>query len=271
MPSFSLIKIDSATDLRVASYLNLKDRELAERQGLFIVEGEHLVHRLLASDYQVESVLLSRQRAERFAASVMQAIPIYVAEDEMVSEIVGFDFHRGVLACGVRQPRRDVKEIIPACPSLSTLVICPEINDPENLGAVLRVSAGFGVDAVILGESCCDPLARRSIRVSMGAVFKLKIAYATDLMEDLKWLKKEKGVELIAAVVGMKAGPLTSSRRPKHLGLVFGNEAHGLAPKWLEVCDRRVTIPMRYDTDSLNVAVAAGIFLYHYSGREFWS
>jgi len=263
----SPIEITSPNDPRIAPYRNLKDRELAARQGLFIVEGEHLVHRLLASDYSVASVLLTRQRADRFLPSISQRIPVYLINDHLTNEILGFEFHRGVLASGVRKPSLPARRIFSSWPSRLTLVICPEIGDTENLGAIMRVSAGFGVDALILGESCCDPFARRAIRVSMGTVFRARIAQSTNLLQDLRWLKEEQGVRLVAAVADRKAEPLAHSTRPEKLGLLLGHEERGLGQKWLDVCDRRVSIPMQLETDSLNVAVAAGIFLYHFVGK----
>jgi tRNA G18 (ribose-2'-O)-methylase SpoU len=118
---------------------------------------------------------------------------------------------------------------------------------------------------MILGERCHDPFWRQSIRVSMGAVFKLPIVQTDDLSRDLKRLRAEWNVELIATVLDNAAEPLASSRRKPKTSLLFGNEAQGLDQYWIDACDRKVTIPMHHGTDSLNVAVAAGIFLYHFT------
>ena len=146
-----------------------------------------------------------------------------------------------------------------------TLVVCPEIEKTDNLGALIRIAAGFGATAMVLGERCCDPFFRQSVRVSMGSVFKLPIVRTDDLARDLRRLRGEFGVELIATVLDEEAERLEDVGRPRRLGLLLGNEGQGLPAEIVALCDRRVTIPMKLGTDSLNVAVAAGIFLYHFT------
>ena len=260
----SIVRIDSFDDPRVAHYRNLKDRELDRRGRLFIAEGEHLVRRLLASDFQVESVLLAQRRAAEIATIVPANVPVYVVPQERMNEILGMKFHSGVMACGRRQGRLTLDEVVPKDRDRLTLVICPEIANVENIGSLIRLSAGFGADAMILGERCHDPFWRQSIRVSMGAIFKLPLLQTDDLARDLRRLKDEWHVELIATVLDPSAEPLAPSRRGPKVGLLFGNEAQGLDQQWIDQCDRRVTIPMHH-ADSLNVAVAAGIFLYHFT------
>ncbi|HMB95190.1 MAG TPA: RNA methyltransferase, partial [Tepidisphaeraceae bacterium] len=123
---------------------------------------------------------------------------------------------------------------------------------------------GFGVDAMLLGERSCDPFYRQSIRVSMGTVFSLNLLQSQDLLSDLRRLKKEWDVELIATVLDHSAAPIAKASRTQRIGLLFGNEAQGLSPQILAECDQRVTIPMQLGTDSLNVAIAAAVALYHF-------
>ena len=257
--------IDSFDDPRVAHYRNLKDRELDRRGMLFIAEGEHLVRRLLASDFEVESVLLAQRRAEEIAPIVPAHVPVYVVPQERMNEILGMKFHSGVMACGRRKARATIDEIVPKDRDRLTLVICPEIANVENIGSLIRLSAGFGANAMILGERCHDPFWRQSIRVSMGTIFKLPLVQTDDLSRDLRRLKDEWGVELIATVVDEGAEPLKSAKRQARIAVLFGNEAQGLDRHWIEHCNRKVTIPMHHATDSLNVAVAAGIVLYHFT------
>jgi tRNA G18 (ribose-2'-O)-methylase SpoU len=146
-----------------------------------------------------------------------------------------------------------------------TLVICPEIEKTDNLGAMIRIAAGLGATAMILGQRSCDPFFRQSVRVSMGTVFVLPIVRSADLARDLGRLRDEFAVELIATVLDENAQRLEDVPRPQKLGLLFGNEAQGLPHECIQRCHRRVTIPMKLGTDSLNVAVAAGIFLYHFT------
>ena len=257
-------RVDSLDDPRVWPYRELKDRALDRGGGFFIAEGEHVVRRLLASDFPVESVFLSEKRAD-FAADVRGGVPVYVAPQAVVEQVLGFKFHSGVIACGRRKPRQTLDGVVPRDRERLTLVVCPDISNVENIGSIVRLSAGFGVDALVLGENCHDPFWRQSVRVSMGTIFSLPLVHTDDLLRDLGRLKREWGVELAATVLDANAEPLGPATRPPRFGLLFGGEAQGLGPAYVAACDRRVTIPMKLGTDSLNVAVAAGIFLYHFT------
>ena len=261
------IRIDTLDDPRVALYRNLKDRELERRGKHFIAEGEHIVRRLLASDFPVDSVLLADRRADEIAPIVPPQVPVYVVPQSMMNQILGLKFHSGVLACGRRKPRATI-DVIPKDRQRLTLVICPDVSNVENIGGLVRLSAGFGADAMILGEHCHDPFWRQSVRVSMGTIFTLPIVQSDDLLNDLSRLRSEWGVELIATVLDADAQPLAASRRKTHAALLFGGEAQGLDEKIVRTCDRSVTIPMHHGTDSLNVAVAAGICLYHFTRED---
>jgi tRNA G18 (ribose-2'-O)-methylase SpoU len=144
-------------------------------------------------------------------------------------------------------------------------VVCPTLDKPDNLGAILRIADVFGVDAVLIGGSCPDPLSRRVIRVSMGAALRLPAFVFEDLLGTVGQLRADHALELIAADAHPDAEPIGGSPRPDRLALLLGSEAFGLDADWLALADRRVTIPMRPGADSLNVAVAAGIFLHHFS------
>lgn len=260
-----VIPITSLDDPRVAPYRNVKDRELARDGDRFIAEGEHVVLRLLASDYQTESVLLSDRRAEELAPRVPEHIPAYVVPHAVMEQVLGIKFHAGVIACGIRRRGLTLDRVIPPDAARLTIVICPDIANVQNIGSIIRLSAGFGVDAMILGRHCHDPFFRQSIRVSMGTIFKLPLLHTDDLVRDLRRLREHLGVELAATVLDESAEPLAQSTRPARFGLMFGNEAQGLDRQWIDQCQRRITIPMKLGTDSLNVAVAAGIFLYHFT------
>jgi tRNA G18 (ribose-2'-O)-methylase SpoU len=260
MTTTTIVKAD---DVRLAPYRNLKDRQLAQSLGLFVVEGEFLVRRLLGADYAVHSVLMTEARYRSGDWPVANDVPVYLAAKAVISSLVGFTFHRGVLALGVRravtglEAWQDIRDI-------TRLVVCPEINDVENLGSLIRTGAGLGYRHFLLGPSCCDPFARRAIRTSMGAVFQLNIIRSKDLEADLCRLKVDNGFQWHASVVDSNATRLDTVSPPARVGLLIGSEAHGLDPRWLHLADRRVTIPMAPGTDSLNVGVAAGIFMHHY-------
>ncbi len=265
VPAGRATRIHSLDDPRVAAYRNLKDHELDRRGRLFIAEGEYVVARLLASDFSVESIFLSDKRVEEIAPQVPPGVPVYVASPDVMNGVLGMKFHSGVMACGRRKPRMTIDDVIPKDRDRLTLVICPDVSNVENIGSIVRIAAGFGADALVLGERCHDPFWRQAVRVSMGTVFRLPLAHSDDLLRDLARLKSEWGVELAATVLDEDAEPLENAKRAEKFGLLFGGEAQGLEPQYVRACDRRVTIPMRMGTDSLNVSVAAGVVLYHFT------
>jgi tRNA G18 (ribose-2'-O)-methylase SpoU len=259
-----LIEIHSLDDPRLDPYRNLKQSNLTRWSGLFIAEGEKLTRRLLASDFEMVSVLLGRSYVDAFAGLARPETPIFVVAEEDVEKIVGFNFHRGVLACGRRRPGRALDEIAGSQES-ATLVVCPDVQDPENMGAMLRISSALGVTALMLGRCCADAFSRRVLRVSMGAALRLPLVESHDLAADLRRLRTEFHYQLVATVLDDSAQPLERIDRARRVALLFGSEGHGLDRSLVDLCDRKVMIPMQPGTDSLNVAVAAGIVVHHYS------
>jgi tRNA G18 (ribose-2'-O)-methylase SpoU len=267
----TLIRIDDLSDERLNPYRSLKQTNETSRRGLFIAEGDKLVRRLLESRLTVESVLLSEPYVAAFESLLPYDIPALVIPDHLVEGLVGYNFHRGILACG-RRPSADfgsLTELLGSPGAHCTVVVCHDVQDPENLGAILRMSAGFGVDAVILGPRCADPFSRRVQRVSMGNVYRLVPIHIGVFPEVFMFLREMHGVESWATVLDADATPLAKLKRPRRLALVFGSEGHGLTDDVVAACDRKVTIPMRPGVDSLNVAVAAGIFLYSVLGTQY--
>lgn len=260
-----LIRLESAADSRLDVYRNLKASNLTRWSGRFVVEGRRLVERLLQSDFSVESVVLIEKLVEEFRPLLPPGCPALVLSGPEVRRLIGYDFHLGALACARRKPNAKLEQVVPAGAERLTFIVCPDVNDPENLGTILRVGAAFGVDAVMLGRGCADPFSRRVLRVSMGAVLRLPVIESDDLRADVRLLAERWHVQLTAAVLDEDAEPLEAAARPPRLGLVFGNEAQGLRREWVQMCDRRVTIPMELGTDSLNVGVAAAVCLYHFS------
>jgi tRNA G18 (ribose-2'-O)-methylase SpoU len=262
-----IVRIDEIDDPRLGPYRRLKERELGRDGGRFIAESEHVVRRLLASDFAVESVLVCRRREAALATAmvVRPLTPLYVVADVLINRVVGFKFHSGVIACGLRKAALPLEAVVAPARRRSVVVVCPDLISHENLGSIIRIAAAFGADGLLLGPRCCDPFYRFSIRVSMGTVFSLPMAQSEDLPADLRRLGDEFGYERVASVVGDDAEPLAGARRGERVALLLGNEAQGLDQATVAACDRRVTLPMREGVDSLNVAVAAGIFLYHFS------
>jgi tRNA G18 (ribose-2'-O)-methylase SpoU len=254
--------IQSIDDPRIAPYRNLRDRTL-RGESIFVTEGAVLTRRLLASPYQAESVFVSHEFAEEFARLAPAGVPLYVAPEPLLLEVVGFPFHRGVLGAGRRASRYSLEDMAGKDHRAPLrLIVCPEITKPENIGLIFRTAAGLGIDGVLLGQRCCDPFSRRCLRVSMGAVLNLPFVKSADLSADLHALKDRWRVELLAAVLDEQAERLCEVQWPLRAGVVFGNEFDGLRAEWLAQCPRQITIPMQPRTDSLNLGVAAGIVMY---------
>jgi tRNA G18 (ribose-2'-O)-methylase SpoU len=256
------VPIDDLDDPRIGIYRSLKATNQTRRLEQFVVEGERLVDRLLASRFPTVSVLITDRHEPRLHSRIPEGVPAFVLPHELVDTLVGFPFHRGVLACGSRRPWPSLDELVQACPDRLTLVICPKLSNPENLGAIARIGDVFGIDAILCGPTCPDPFSRRVLRVSMGAVLSLPIVVSDRLSETTDHLAQRYQVELFGAVADCGAEPFDSVARPRRLGLVLGDEHEGIDCEWLGKCRKTVTIAMRAGASSLNVAVAAGILIH---------
>ena len=257
----SRVPITDLDDPKIAIYRSLKATNQTRRLGQFVVEGEKLVARLLASRFPTVSVLVTDRHEPRLAAHIPGDVPTYVVPHNLVDSIVGFPFHRGVLACAERRPWPPLDEIVKRAGPRLTLVICPRLSNPENLGAIARIGDVFGIDAILAGPSCPDPFSRRALRVSMGSILRVPLISGErhgDMVDDLV---RNDQLVLVAAVADPAAKPFDRMPRPDRCGLVLGEEDQGIDPQWLARCRRIVTIPMRSGAGSLNVAVAAGILL----------
>ena len=261
------VSINSVNDPEVMPYRDLPQQRLGKRSGLFVVEGSFLVDCLLDSSFETVSLFVERRRADEFVEKVSQEVPMYVADKSIFQQILGFPFHRGVLACGRRQANRTFQHLMTGLQEEAILVVGHDVKDPQNLGGILRNCAAFGVDGVLLGTTCADRFSRRVLRTSMGAVLKLAIVESKDMVTDLTRLGSGHQFQRCAAVLSSMASPLDSMKRAARMALLFGNEAKGVSEELVSKCDHCVTIPMKMGTDSLNVSVASGIFLYQFTSR----
>ena len=261
------VTLDALEDPRLAVFRHLKPHNSTRHLGSFVLEGEKLLLRLLESpQFQIESAVLSPSRAERLRSTIPSEIPAYVLDESLISQLVGFPFHLGVISSARRTPWMPVATYCEAAfkrQNRITLAVCPAVNDPENLGAIARIGDSFGIDGILAGPNCPDPLSRRVLRVSMGAVLRLPVWQESDLAQATRELARRVPLRLAACVAQPEATPLHEFDRPAALGLVFGNEAQGLPHEWVARCEDQLTIPMRSGADSLNVAVSAGIILHH--------
>jgi tRNA G18 (ribose-2'-O)-methylase SpoU len=256
-----VILLEDIHDSRLDVYRHLRhpDRRLHHRY--FVAEGMLLVERLLRSRFQVQSIVSIRRMLGTVSALVDEQISVFAVPDGSLNDLVGFRFHRGVLGCGVRERSQQLSSVAGRLPQ-ETLVICPEIQDPENLGGLLRGIAALQGNGILLGPACPDAFSRRVLRVSMGASLIVPTVVSSDLERDFQWLSHDAGYELWAAVLEGSAERLSTVAIPPRVGLVLGREDKGLSPATVRRCNRTVTIPMPPETDSLNLAMTGTIMLY---------
>jgi tRNA G18 (ribose-2'-O)-methylase SpoU len=260
-----LHRIDSIDDPRLAAYRDLR-HSTEDARATFIAEGEKLVLRLLESDCETESVVCNEAALARLGDRIPEETPVYVATTPVISQLIGFSFHRGILACGVRPLQQPLEALWPAddhrAPAL--VVLCPELRDPTNLGSIIRTAAAFGANGVIVGRDGTEPYSRRVLRTSMGTILRLHIIQRDDWDVVLDTLHAA-GFESIAAVVDPRACRLSDAPCPNRAAVLLGNEDRGLPEDLVRRCRHHVTLPMTAGVDSLNVAVASGIILNHYA------
>lgn len=266
-----VLRLSTLDDPRLEPYRDLKSTNLTRWSGRFIAEGRRVVRRLLESDFVTESILLSERKCDFLESGVPDDVDVLLVPQTLAEELVGYNFHQGVMACGRRKAPRDLAAVIPADAGVAALLVaCPRMTDPDNLGGLIRLCAAFGVRGLLLGRGCADPFSRRTLRISMGAAFKLPIVDCDDLAADLRRLREDYGLRLSATLLDESAVPLSRTANASRRVLLFGNEADGLEPEWVALCDERLTIPMAASADSLNVTVAAGIFLHWFrTGLRF--
>lgn len=262
----NLTSISSIEDPRLDPYRNLRTTNLTRVSGRFIAESRPLVQRLLASPLKVESILVDQQDLEQATQWLPSDVPILVIPHGLVSELIGFDFHRGFMACGIRpempnwEPERLSRD--QAFSADWNAVMLVGVQDPENMGSIFRSCAALGIKDIILGPNCVDPFARRVLRVSMGNAFKLSFYRTEQVAEALRQAGRI-GIESLAACLSSKSIELAQYERSGPTLVLFGNEAHGLPEECIESCTKGIRIEMAMGTDSLNVSVAAGILLHY--------
>lgn len=246
--------VTDPADPRLADYLHLSDpsrRVAYEREhGVFVVEGALAIERMLDSPYEARSFVVTPPMAERLGLDPADA-RVLVVERDVLARAAGYDVHRGALAVATRQPPADPWDVLAHA---RTVLVLERLNDHENVGVLFRVARALGADAVLLDRETCDPLYRRSVRVSLGHVLHVpfaRIAGLHDLAGFTTYALTPGGDESIEDV-----------RRADRVALLLGAEGPGLREETIAAADHRVRIPMRAGVDSLNVATAAAIALH---------
>jgi tRNA G18 (ribose-2'-O)-methylase SpoU len=249
-------------DPRIAAYHQVRERDLVGREGLFVAEGE-VVLRTLVRDgrHPIQSVLLADKRVEGLAeliAALPPGVPVYTAGQDVLDGIVGFHIHRGILALGRRAEEPSARALLQRAGPRALVVMLFGIGNHDNMGGLFRNAAAFGADAVLLDATCCDPLYRKAIRVSVGAA--LTVPFARIEGDPLALLEETGFTALALSPSG--ATTLAKLNRPERVAVLLGAEGPGL-PADLLARATTVSIPMHGAFDSLNVATTSGIVLHH--------
>ncbi len=263
-----MIRIESLADPRVAEYHNISNAEALLRGGLFVAEGRLVVRRLLASSrFRTHSVLLTAAAYHALKETLDDhAVEIFVVDQETMNGIAGFNIHRGCLALAHRPPASTLHDLPLA--RTHRVVVMEGVNNPDNVGGIFRSAAAFGIDAVVLGPACSDPLYRKSIRTSMAATLAVPFASAGAWPEALDALRAH-GFRVLALTPAGDAAPLDGLGGDlERVAILVGSEGEGLSDAALQAADDRVRIRMTGPADSLNVAVAASIAMHWLAQKE---
>lgn len=264
-----IIEISSLDREELAPYARLTEAQLRSRQhpeqGIFIAESAKVIAYALEAGCVPISMLMKRRHVEGDARELIARagdIPIYTGEREILGRLTGYELTRGVL-CAMKRPlKKEPGEVIA---NARRVAVLEGIVDASNMGAIMRSAAALGVDALLLSPSCCDPLYRRAVRVSMGAVFLLPWATvgkdADTWLEDCMALLHGQGFVTAAMALQEDALPIDDERlaAAPRLAIFLGTEGDGLKKDTVAACDHCAMIPMQHGMDSLNVAAAAAV------------
>lgn len=261
-------RVEDADDRRLGDFTHLRDVQLRSRrepeEGLFLAEGEATIRRALEAGYEVRGVVCTERWLPAMETLVRdpEALAL-VVDDEVLARTTGFPVHRGAIASFHRRPSVDLDDLLE---DASRVCVLEDLSDHTNLGAIFRSAAAMGVDAVLLTPRCADPLYRRAVRTSMGAVFQ--VPWTRIDRRAGPALLREAGLAVLALTPSPDATPLPEvdpASMPR-LALALGSEGDGLSAHWLRSADLRVRIPIREGVDSLNVGAAAAVAFYALRG-----
>lgn len=262
----NVVHMSDLSSPELADYTQLTDvalRRVREpEEGLYLAESVKVIERALRAGHRPRSVLLLQEWLPKVAPLLVAFpdVPVFVGEPEQLEHLTGFHLHRGAIASMHRPTALDPRDLLLAS---RRVVVLDDLADHTNVGAIFRSAAALGADAVLLSPACADPLYRRAVRVSMGAVLQVPWARLPDWREAGP-LFRELGFELAAFALREDAEDLADyvTELPERVALMFGSEGPGLSRKALASARRTITIPMDHDVDSLNVATAAALALW---------
>lgn len=264
----------SAPELDVYARLTGAQLRACPQGGLFIAEGVTVIGHALDAGYRIASLLMERRHIAGKAAGLIARcgdVPVYTADSRTLEQLTGFALTRGVLAAFYRP---ELPTLAQVCVGARRVAVLEGLNDPTNVGAVMRSAAALGMDAVLLTPSCCDPLHRRAVRVSMGTVFQVPWTrigqQAQDWPEAGMMLLREMGFATVAMALSEASVEIDDPClvREERLAVILGAEGDGLAKTTIARCDYTARIPMLHGVDSLNVAAASAVAFWQLCRRN---
>lgn len=261
-------RISDPDDERIEVFQGLRDHVLRQQReqpdgdvaGFFIAEGDIVVERAIRAGYRLRSVLIDGKRTKPLPDAVTEDLPVYACEPNVLQQVTGYHLHRGALACFYRRPVPPPEEVLEG---VTSLLVCEAISNPTNMGVILRCAAALGIEAFVLDPTCCDPLYRRSGRVSMGEAFALPYARLEAFPAGLDVLAHRgfRRIALTPADDAIDIGDLELGA-DEPVALFLGAEGPGLSAGTLEAVEERVRIPMSGAVDSINVGSAAAVAFF---------
>lgn len=260
-----VIKIDSLDVPALEPYRTMRRPMEHRAEGIFVAEGQKVVRRLVESNLEVVSLLLTQEWLDKYSdvlSNCQIEQGVFVAGKKQLEQIVGYGLHQGIMAIGKVPGSLDIWKMSKEYSSPNLFVAVDGIANSENMGVIVRNCAAFGVQALIAGETSCDPYLRRSVRNSMGTIFTLPVIKADKLADVLKKLRDDFLFQIIAADPKSDSVEMTTVNLTKDICLVFGSEGEGISGEILKHCSLRMKIPMYHDVDSINVASSVGVVLY---------
>ena len=257
----------SAPELDV--YARLTETQLRNRlepeKGIFIAESPKVIRRALDAGCRPQSLLMERKHIDGQGAEIIARcgdIPLYTADREVLENLTGYTMTRGIL-CAMSRPKLPTLEEV--LKDAKRVAILEGIVDSTNIGAIFRSAAAMHIDVVLLTPTCCDPLCRRAVRVSMGTVFQIPWTRIGDNKDQwpqpgLTWLR-DLGFKTAAMALSEDAVTIEDPNlmAEEKLAIILGTEGDGLSDQTIAQCDYTVCIPMSHDVDSLNVAAASAV------------
>jgi len=253
-------------------YARLTEAQLLNRfepaKALFIAESPKVIHRALDGGYKPVSMLMERKDIDGSAADILALcpeIPVYTADEELLCNLTGYHLTRGVL-CAMRRP--PLPTVADTVKSARRIAVLDNVQNPTNVGAIIRSAAALGMDAVLLTPGCSDPLYRRAARVSMGTVFQIPWTF---FPEGQPWYEQLRKLGFKSAALALKDDTLSIDDprllQEEKLAVVLGSEGDGLSDASINGCDYTVKIPMYHGVDSLNVAAASAVAFWELRSR----